>query len=71
MWPTLKEAIKLLRAELDDANLQNEKLDLEIRLARAQRGIQEKELELERLKDPNEPSYPARLDECCGPCVRY
>lgn len=71
MWPTIKEAIKLLRAELEDANLQNEKLDLEIRLARAQRGIQEKELELERLKDPNEPNYPARLAECCDPCVRY
>ena len=70
MWPTVKEAIKLLRAELEDANLQNEKLDLEIRLARAQRGIQEKEAELERLKDPNESTWPDSL-ECCGPCVNY
>lgn len=70
MWPTIKEAIKLLRNQLDELNLQNQKLDLEIRLARAQRGLEEKELELERLKDPNEPAWPECL-ESCSPCVRY
>ena len=70
MWPSIKEEIKLLRADLEKANLLNQKLDLEIRLARAQRGLDEKEVELERLKDPNEPTWPDSL-ECCSPCVNY
>ena len=70
MWPSIKEEIKLLRADLEKANLLNQKLDLEIRLARAQRGLDEKEAELERLKDPNEPTWPECL-ECCSPCVNY
>ena len=67
---TLKGEIKKLREDLEKANLLNQKLDLEIRLARAQRGINEKETELDRLKDPNEPTWPDSL-ECCSPCCSY
>ena len=70
MWPTIKEEIKLLRSELEELNLKNQKLDLEIRVERARRWFNEKEAELERLKDPNEPTYPDCL-ECCSPCVNY
>ena len=67
---TLKGEIKKLREDLEKANLLNQKLDLEIRLARADRGIKEKEAEFRRLQDPNEPTYPDCL-ECCSPCVNY
>lgn len=70
MGPTIKEEIKLLRADLEELNLKNQKLDLEIRVERARRWVNEKETELERLKDPNEPTWPDSL-ECCGPCVNY
>lgn len=66
----VKEEIRKLRADLEKANLLNQKIDLEIRLARADRGIQEKEAEFRRLQDPNEPTWPDSL-ECCGPCVNY
>ena len=70
MGPTIKEEIKLLRANLEELNLKNQKLDLEIRVERARRWVNEKEAELERLKDPNESTWPDSL-ECCGPCVNY
>lgn len=70
MWPTIKEEIKLLRADLEELNLRNQKLDLEIRVERARRWVNEKEAELERLKDPNESTWPDSL-ECCSPCVNY
>jgi hypothetical protein len=37
MGPTIKEEIKLLRADLEELNLRNQKLDLEIRVERARR----------------------------------
>lgn len=64
----LNEEIKKLRKDLQHANLLNEKLDLEIRLVRADRGIAEKEAEFRRLQDPDEPTWP---NECCSPCVNY
>ncbi len=70
MGPTIKEEIKLLRADLEELNLRNQKLDLEIRVERARRWVNEKEIELERLKDPNESTWPDSL-ECCSPCVNY
>lgn len=70
MGPTIKEEIKLLRAELEELNLKNQKLDLEIRVERARRWVDEKEVELERLKDPNESTWPDSL-ECCSPCCNY
>lgn len=70
MGPTIKEEIKLLRTELEELNLKNQKLDLEIRVERARRWVDEKEVELERLKDPNEPTWPDSL-ECCSPCCNY
>ena len=70
MGPTIKEEIKLLRSELEELNLKNQKLDLEIRVERARRWLNEKEFELDRLKDPNEPTWPDSL-ECCSPCVNY
>ena len=70
MGPTIKEEIKLLRADLEELNLRNQKLDLEIRVERARRWVNEKEIELERLRDPNEPTWPDSL-ECCSPCVNY
>lgn len=70
MGPTIKEEIKLLRANLEELNLKNQKLDLEIRVERARRWVNEKEIELERLKDPNESTWPDSL-ECCSPCVNY
>ena len=70
MGPTIKEEIKLLRADLEELNLKNQKLDLEIRVERARRWVNEKEIELERLKDPNESTWPDSL-ECCSPCVNY
>lgn len=63
----LNEEIKKLRKDLQHANLLNQKLDLEIRLAKADRGIAEKEAEFRRLQDPDEPTY----DDCCCPCVGY
>lgn len=70
MGPTIKEEIKLLRDDLEELNLRNQKLDLEIRVERARRWVNEKEIELERLKDPNESTWPDSL-ECCSPCVNY
>lgn len=64
----LNEEIKKLRKDLQHANLLNQKLDLEIRLTRADRGIAEKEAEFRRLQDPDEPTWP---NECCSPCVNY
>ena len=65
MVASIKEEIRDLRVDLENANLQNEKLDLEIRLARAKRGIKEKEFELGRLQDPNEPLYPECSNQLC------
>lgn len=70
MGPTIKEEIKLLRAELEELNLKNQKLDLEIRVERARRWVDEKEVELERLKDSNEPTWPDSLERC-NPCCNY
>lgn len=70
MGPTIKEEIKLLRSELEELNLKNQKLDLEIRVERARRWVDEKEVELERLKDPNEPTWPDSLERC-NPCCNY
>lgn len=67
----LNEEIKKLRKDLQHANLLNEKLDLEIRLARADRGVAEKEAEFRRLQDPDEPTWPDSLERCCNPCVNY
>lgn len=70
MGPAIKEEIKLLRANLEELNLKNQKLDLEIRVERAIRWVNEKEAELERLRDPNESTWPDSL-ECCSSCVNY
>ena len=58
----LTKEIKSLREKLALANLENEKLELQIRLARAEKAETNNLKELERLQDPDEP---IRQDCCC------
>jgi hypothetical protein len=61
----MDEAKKLNKA-LKELYRENEILDLKIRIARAERKKQENLDELERLADPDEPTW---RDECClCPC---
>ena len=64
----LKE-IKSLREKLALANMENEKLDVQIRLARAEKAREQNLEELKRLQDPDEPK---RKENCeCIPRCNY
>lgn len=64
----LKE-IKSLREKLALANMENEKLDVQIRLARAEKAREQNLEELKRLQDPDEP---IRKENCeCIPRCNY
>ena len=64
----LKE-IKSLREKLALANMENEKLDVQIRLTRAEKAREQNLEELKRLQDPDEP---IRKECCeCVPAAKY
>lgn len=64
----LTKEIKSLREKLALANLENEKLELQIRLARAEKAQTNSLKELGRLQDPDEP---IRQDCCEWPRCNY
>lgn len=63
----LKE-IKSLREKLTLANMENEKLDVQIRLARAEKAREQNLEELKRLQDPDEPIRKLESCECIPRC---
>lgn len=65
----LLEEIKSLREKLALANMENEKLDVQIRLTRAEKAREQNLEELKRLQHTGEPTR----KECCEcvPAVKY